>query len=126
MASLTSRVLAEPSGCLPRRPSTSAGRTGTPLPSNPRYIVGAGLGTVSATARSSAATSRPRASAQRSTCLVSTRTAASSHNRSLAAAKLKSEAASPTIRSTPGDSDVACIPRARSRGHTPVRQASQW
>ena len=65
-------------------------------------------------------------SAQRSTCLVSTRTAANSHNRSLAAAKLKSEAASPTIRSTPGDSDVACIPRARSRGHTPVRQASQW
>ena len=30
VASLTSRVLAEPSGCLPRRPSTSAGRTGTP------------------------------------------------------------------------------------------------
>ena len=75
---------------------------------------------------SSSANSRPKASAQRSTCLVSTRTAASSHNRSLAAAKLKSEAASPTIRSTPGDSEVACILRARSRGHTPVRQASQW
>ena len=126
VASLTSRVLAEPSGCLPRRPSTSAGRTGTPVPSSPRYMVGAGLGTVSATSRSSAATSRPRASAARSTCLVSTRTAASPHNRSLAAAKLKSDAASPTIRSTPGDSDVACKPNARSRGQMPARQASQW
>ncbi len=38
----TSRVLAEPSGCLPPRPSTSVGRTGTPLPSSPRYIVGRG------------------------------------------------------------------------------------
>ena len=58
-------------------------------------------------------------------CLVSTRTAASSHNRPLAAAKLKSDAASPTIRSTPGDSDVACKPNARSRGQMPARQASQ-
>ena len=46
VASLTSRVLAEPSGCLPRRPSTSVGRTGTPVPSSPRYMVGGGLGTV--------------------------------------------------------------------------------
>ena len=76
-------------------------------------------------AGASAATSRPRASAARSTCLVSTRTAASSHNRSLAAAKLKSDAASPTIRSTPGDSDVACRPNARSRGQMPARQVSQ-
>ena len=37
----------------------------------------------------------------------------------------KSDAASPTIRSTPGDSDVACKPNVRSRGQMPARQASQ-
>ena len=51
----------------PRRPSTSARRTGTPVPSSPRYRVGAGAAAVcSVTVRSSAATSRPSASAQRS------------------------------------------------------------
>lgn len=52
-ASLTSRVLAAPPGCLPRRPSTSEERTGTPVPSSPRYIVSAGPGAGSTTARSS-------------------------------------------------------------------------
>ena len=40
-AAPSSRVSAELSGCLPQRPSTSAGRTGKPVPSSPRYIVGA-------------------------------------------------------------------------------------
>ena len=39
--SLTSRVLAVPSGCLPGRPASSAARIGTPVPSRPRYSVGA-------------------------------------------------------------------------------------
>ncbi len=43
-ASFASRVFAEPSGCLPARPSVSAPRTGTPVPSRPRYNVGAGGG----------------------------------------------------------------------------------
>ena len=46
VASSTSRVLAEPSGCLPQRPATSIGRTCTPVPSSPRYIVGTGAGAV--------------------------------------------------------------------------------
>ena len=40
VTSLTSRVLAEPSGCLPARPTNSGLRTGTPVPSIPRYSVG--------------------------------------------------------------------------------------
>ena len=127
LTSLTSRVLAEPSGCLPRRPSTSAGRTGMPVPSSPRYTVGAGAGAVcSVTARSSSETSRPSASAVRSTCRVSTSTAARTINSSLALAKLTSAAVNPTIRVVAGDSEVACRPRAWSRGHLPLRQASQW
>ena len=39
VTSLTSRVLEDPSGCLPARPSVSPGRTGTPVPSMPRTIV---------------------------------------------------------------------------------------
>src|ERR1700730_15754084 len=41
VTSLASRVLAEPSGCLPARPATSEVRMGTPVPSMPRYMVGA-------------------------------------------------------------------------------------
>src|SRR5512134_1028704 len=44
VTSLTSRVLAEPSGCLPTRPSSSQRRIGTPVPSMPRYTVGAAGG----------------------------------------------------------------------------------
>ena len=65
VASLTSRVLADPSGCWPRRPSTLDLRTGTPVPSSPRYIVDAAPGAGSTLSRSSAATSRPSASAVR-------------------------------------------------------------
>ena len=35
---------AEPSGCLPGRPAVSLARTGPPVPSTPRYAVGAGGG----------------------------------------------------------------------------------
>ena len=62
----------------------------------------------------------------RSTCLVLTHTPASFPTNSLAAAKLKADPACPTIRNTPGDSDVCCRPNARSRGQMPARQASQW
>ena len=89
--------------------------------------MGAGAGVVcSVTARSSAATSRPSASAQRSTCRVSTATPARTANNSLVLAKLTSAAVNPTMRVVAGDSEVACIPKAWSRGHTPVRQPSQW
>ena len=63
---------------------------------------------------------------QRSTCRVSTSTPARTANNSLVLAKLTSAAVKPTMRVVAGDSEVACIPRVWSRGHTPVRQASQW
>ena len=127
VASLTSRVLAEPSGCLPRAPGDPrSGGTGTPVPSSPRYIVGAGDGAVcSWTALSSRAISRPSASAQRSTCRVSTSTPARATNNSLALAKLTSAAVMPTSRVAPGDSEVSCRSRARSRGQLPRWQAGQ-
>ncbi len=53
---------AEPSGCLPARPATSAGRIGTPVPSIPRYMVGATSPILSTQARSSAMISAPSAS----------------------------------------------------------------
>ena len=40
--------------------------------------------------------------------------------------KLPSAAVSPTSRMMAGDSELPCRPRAWSRGHTPLRQASQW
>ncbi len=58
-ASFASRVLAEPSGCLPLRPRVSSSRTGTPVPSRPRYSVGAVAGPAATRSRSSAAVSRP-------------------------------------------------------------------
>ena len=58
----------------------------------------------------SAATSRPSASAMRSTCLGSTATPASSPIHSLASAKLTLVAASPTSRAVAGDSEVSCRP----------------
>ena len=47
-------------------------------------------------------------------------------NSSLALAKLTSAAVNPPIRVVAGDSEVACRPKAWSRGHLPLRQASQW
>ena len=114
-------------GLLPAAPSTSAGRTGTPVPSIPRYSVDAGAVAVcSVTERSSAATARPSASAQRSTCRVSTPTPARTANNWLVLAKLTSAAVNPTIRVVAGDSEVPCRPRASSRGQLLLRQASQW
>ena len=46
-------------------------------------------------------------------------------NNSLALAKLTSAAVMPTSRMTPGDSEVSCRSRARSRGQLPRRQAGQ-
>ena len=83
--------------------------------------------------RSSAAISRPRASAVRSTRLASTTTPASSARsvllsaRSvLLSAKLTMAAAWPTMRVTAGERLVPSRPRARSRGQVPAPQASQW
>ena len=88
--------------------------------------MGAGAGAVcSVTARSSAATSRPKASAVRSTCRVSTSTPAKAANSSLALAKLNSAAVNPTKRVMAGDSEVFCRLRAWSRGQLPLRQSSQ-
>ena len=126
VTSLTSRVRAVPSACLPARPSSSAGRRGTPVPSMPRYIVGALGGRASTMLRSSAAISRPRASAVRSTRLASTTTPASSARSVLLSAKLTMAAAWPTMRVTAGERLVPSRPRARSRGQVPAPQASQW
>src|SRR6266699_5449508 len=83
--SFTSPVLADPSGCLPVRPTSSSARKGIPVPSLPRYRV-CGRGRASRGSlctRSSAAICFPRASAVLSTCWASTATPASSVNRSL-------------------------------------------
>jgi len=80
---------------------------GTPVPSMPRYIVGAEGGESSTTVRSSCAISRPSASAVRSTCLASTGTLASLSMSVLDSWKLAIAAASPTMRVTPGDSDTS-------------------
>ncbi len=79
VASLTSGSWPNPAA--PPRPSTSV-RTGTPLPSSPRYIVGAGLGTVSP---QRVRRRRPHVPGLRRSARPawSTRTAASSHNRLL-------------------------------------------
>ena len=83
--------------------------------------MGAGAGAVcSWTARSSRAISRPSASAQRSTCRVSTFTPARAANNSLALAKLTSAAALPTSRVAPGDSEVSCRSRARRTAPPPA------
>ena len=104
VTSLTSRVRAEPSFCLPLRPAVSLLRTGTPVPSTPRYIVGAGARCGGpARSRSSAAIFSPKASAVRSTCWVPTRTPAKSSSRPLACSKLTRAAAAPVMRVTPGD-----------------------
>ena len=126
VTSLTSRVPAEPSGCLPARPMSSAARIGMPVPSMPRYIVGAGGASGSTTLRSSCAISRPSASALRSTCLGSTGTPASSPISSLLSTKLTIAAARPTMRVVAGESDVSCKPSARSRGQEPAPHAAQW
>ncbi len=44
VTNLTLRVLADPSGCLPARPASSAFLIGMPVPSTLRYIVGAEAG----------------------------------------------------------------------------------
>src|SRR4249919_2335361 len=69
--SFTSPVFADPSGCLPVRPTSSSARRGIPVPSMPRYRVrgrarksGGSLCT-----RSSSAISFPNASAVLSTCV---------------------------------------------------------
>ena len=64
---LASRVFAEPSGCLPARSATLELRMGTPVPSMPRYLVGAVSPAGSPPLCSSAAISAPNASAARST-----------------------------------------------------------
>src|SRR5467141_3290071 len=69
--SFTSPVLADPSGCLPVRPTSSSARKGMPVPSIPRYRV-CGRGRESrgsVCTRSSSASSFPRPSAVLSTCL---------------------------------------------------------
>lgn len=126
VTSLTSRVPAEPSGCLPARPVSSAARIGMPVPSMPRYIVGAHGGEGSITLRSSCAISRPSASAVRSTCFGSTGMPASSAISPLLSAKLTMAAARPTMRVTAGESEVPSIPSARSRGQKPRSHAAQW
>src|SRR5437660_20976 len=72
VTSLASRVLAEPSACLPARSATSWARIGTPVPSIPRYMVGATSPIFSTCWCSSTAISAPSASAARSTCLALT------------------------------------------------------
>ena len=67
VTTLASRVFAEPSGCLPARSTTSELRMGTPVPSSPRYTVGATSPVGSTQLCSSAAISTPKASAARST-----------------------------------------------------------
>ena len=108
----------EPSGCLPGRSTNSFLRTGTPVPSIPRYSVGAsgsfGSGG-STTSFSSSATSRPSASAARSTCLVGTSTPANSCSNSWPSSKLTMAPTSPAMRSTPGESEPPWSPSARSR-----------
>ena len=75
--------------------------------------MGADAGAVcSGPARSSQATSRPSASAVRSTCRVSTSIPARAASNSLALAKLTSAAVNPTRRVVAGDSEVSCRPRA--------------
>ena len=126
VTSLTSRVLAEPSGCLPARPASSAARMGMPVPSMPRYIVGTGGASGPMTLRSSRAISRPSASAVRSTCLGSTGMPASSPISSLLSAKLTIAAARPTMRVVAGERDVSWTSNARSRGQEPAAHAAQW
>ena len=88
VTSLASRVLEEPSGCLPGRPSRSEGRAGTPVPSMPTYMVGPDGGSTSTLWRSSS--SVPRASAIRSTILGATFSPANSFIMLLVIAKLRS------------------------------------
>ncbi len=129
VTSLTSRVLAEPSGCLSARPTNSSLRTGTPVPSIPRYSVGATGSSAaggSTTHFSSSAISRPSASAARSTCLVGTFTPANSVKSSWPSSKLTIAPTRPTMRKTPGESDPPSRPRAWSRGQKPVSHVAQW
>ena len=91
----------------------------------PRYMVGARPGSGAVTDRSSAAISRPSASAVRSACLASTFTPAKSWSSAPVSAKLARAAARPVIRTTPGDSDAPSMPRVRSRGWKPVPQRAQ-
>ena len=75
---------------------------------------------------SSPATSRPSASAWRSTVFGATARPASSRNRVLAPAKLVRAAAMPTMRSAAGERQVSSMPSARSRGLNPEWHHSQW
>lgn len=112
VTTLASRVFAEPSGCLPARPAISAVRIGTPVPSIPRYMVGATSPIRSTPRRSSAAISAPSASAARSTCLGLTSTPANSRNSALLSSKLTNAAVLPVIRRTPGVSENSSIRKA--------------
>src|SRR5260370_352243 len=93
VTSLASRVLAEPSACLPARSATSWVRIGTPVPSIPRYMVGATSPLFSTGWCSSTATSAPSASAALSTCLALTCTPPNSCHNPLFSSKLTSGAA---------------------------------
>ncbi len=87
--------------------------------------VAALAGSASTTSRSSRATSRPRASAWRSTCLGWTARPASSRSSELELSKLSCAAHRPTMRITPGDRDWSCRPSAWSRGLKPLAHAAQ-
>ena len=89
-------------------------------------MVGAAGGSGSTRRRSSAAISRPRASAVRSTCLGSTGTAANSCMSALPSTKLTIAPTRPTMRVTAGESDESWTPNARSRGQKPASHTSQW
>src|SRR6266550_2786514 len=122
--SFTSPVLADPSGCLPVRATSSSARKGIPVPSMPRYKV-CGRETASRASvctRSSSAISSPRASAVLSTCLASTATPASSVNSSLPSWKLTMATTVPTMRVRAGESEVFSMPRCPSRGQKPCPQ----
>jgi hypothetical protein len=112
-------------GCLPARPAISEGRIGTPVPSIPRYMVGATSPILSTQARSSAAISAPRASAARCTWLTLTSTPANSCSNALLSSKLTNAAVLPVMRRTPGVSENISSRRTRSRGQNPPWHLAQ-
>ncbi len=76
--------------------------------------------------RSSSAISAPNLSAMRSTCLASMRRPARSQTSPLLVSKLTSAATLPSMRSTPGETELSSMPSARSRGQKPFLHTAQW